>query len=119
MSTPLTKEQKQQNLAAATAAATATAAAVTAHELKAPVYPIKAATDSEEIIDYHTKKTEYDTKLDDLEKKLAYANAMKLNAFYDLTPPKGGKKSRKSHNSKKQHKSKKSKRSHTTKRSRR
>ncbi len=109
--------QKQQNLEAAAAAETAAAAAVTAHALKAPVYPIKAATDSEEIIDYHTKKTEYDTKLDDLEKKLAYANAMKLNAFYDLTPPKGGKKSRKSHNSKKSRKSKKSRT--TYKRSRR
>lgn len=117
MSTPLTKEQKQQNLAAATAAATATAAAVTAHELKAPVYPVYAATDSEERTDYHLKKAEYDAILANLQTQHADAKMRMLHADYALNPHKGGKKSRKSHNSKKSRKSKKSRT--TYKRSRR
>jgi hypothetical protein len=108
MSTTLTKKEK---LEAAAAAEARLQAEIETYKQTEPTYPIYAKTDSEERIDYHTKKKEYDTKLADLKEKLANANAMKRNAFYDLNPPKGGKKSRKSHNSKKY---KKSKKSHTT-----
>ena len=120
MSTLLTKEQKQQNLAAAVEAEAAAAAAVTAYEQKVPVPPFFAATNSQKIEDYRIKKDNYDVRLAQLNAQLADATMVKIHANYALRPPEtnfgppgygGGKKSRKSQNSKKQRKSKKS---HTT-----
>jgi hypothetical protein len=81
------------------------------HKLTFPDY-VNRISDA----DYHSKKTEYDTKLARLQEDLRRAEIEHTRAMHDLKPPesyypKGGKKSRKSHNSKK---SKKSKKSHTT-----
>ena len=81
MSTTLTKEAK---LAAAEEDVNRIEALIEAHEKTAPVLPIRAATDSQEMKDYHTKNNKYKDSLKNIQTQLDNANTSVLHAKYAM-----------------------------------
>ena len=81
MSTTLTKEAK---LAAAEAEVNRIEALIEDLKKTAPVFPIKAATDSEEMENYYSKNRDYNDRLENIQTQLENANVKMLHAKYAM-----------------------------------